>query len=363
MRRPGRIGLLFAILAVAACDAGAPATGRSGSALERTEAGSRNGAPAASPSAEDVLYAASSVVQVIEHGRATATIALHRAVSEIAFDPQGARAFVAASDGVHVVDARTHRDLRRLTETPARSVVVSVAQGKLFVLDHSVLTLPDGHAEPQPFHVRRFDLTSLEEELDVEVGQRMLAMGVPASTSAPLLLASEAGTLALLRLPSGAAEPLVSAREALGGRVRIGPVLGGDGRTIYVPVEGPEARIAEIDTETGTARPIRLGRDAYLRGLAVSPDGETLYVNALTRVGAVDLASSSLAVRWATAELPAPHQGIAVSPDGARLYLSRPVHGDAGSVTVVDARTLDTLGSVKTPDISPFTLAVRPGGR
>jgi hypothetical protein len=253
--------------------------------------------------------------------------------------------------------------------------VVSAAQGKLFVLDHSVVVLPDGHAEPQPFHVRRFDLASLEEEVDVEVGQRMLAIAVPAAASAPLLVVSEAGALARLRLPTappqrtssageprGAAEALAGA-ESLGGRVRLGPVLGTDGRTIYVPVEGPEARIAEIDSEGGAARAIRLGRDAYLRGLAVSPDGETLYVNALTRVGAVDLASSSREVRWAEAELPAPHQGIAVSPDGARLYLARPVHDGSGSITVVDARTLESLGSIHTPDISPFTVAVRPARR
>jgi hypothetical protein len=367
MRRPGRVDpsifVLF-LLTAAACDAGPPAQGRSESAIEHERAKGAHGedAPAASLSAEDVLYAASSVVRVVEHGRAGATIALRKTVSEIAFDREGARAFLAASDGVHVVDARTHRDLSRLTETPARSVVVSAAQGKLYVLDHSVITLPDGHAEPQPFHVRRFDLGSLEEELDVEVGQRMLAIGVPSSTSAPLLVVSEAGTLVRLRLPSGAAEPL-SAAQALGGRVRLGPVLGGDGRTIYLPVEGPEARIAEIDTETGSARAIRLGRDAYLRGLAVSPDGETLYINALDRVGAVDLASSALSVRWATAELPAPHQGLAVSPDGARLYLARPVHDGSGSITVVDARTLETLGSVKTPGISPFTVAVRPARR
>jgi len=33
-----------------------------------------------------------------------------------------------------------------------------------------------------------------------------------------------------------------------------------------------------------------------------------------------------------------------LSPDGTRLYLARPVHDGSGSITVVDARTLDTLG-------------------
>lgn len=362
MRRSRRLahgGWLLLLVAAAACDTGAPESGRASSALERTGDRPAEGAAA---TAGDVLYASSSILEVIEHGRVSATLALRKTVNQIAFDPQGARAFLATSDGVHLVDARTHRDLRRITENPARSVVVSAAQGKLFVLEHTVITLPDGHAEPQPFHVRRFDLASLEEELDLEVGQRMLAIAVPSAPTSPLLMVSEAGALATLRLPSGAAQPLAG-REALGGRIRLGPVLGHDGRTIYVPVEGPEARIAEIDPEAGTVRPIALGRDAYLRGLAVSPDGETLYVNALDRVGAVDLASSSLAVRWATAELPAPHQGLAVSPDGARLYLARPVHEGGGSVTVVDARTLETVGSVRTPGISPFTVAVRPDRR
>ena len=199
MCRPRRVDLVLltlSIFAAAACDA-QPGTGRSQQAIERAGDGdeprgtSARGEPAAGPSADDVVYAASSVVSVIEHGRATQTIELRRTVSEIAFDPSGARAFLAASDGVHVVDARTHRDLRRLTESPARSVVVSAEQGKLYVLDHTVVTLPDGHAEPKPFHVRRFDLGTLEEELDVEVGQRMLAIGVPAAPTSPLLVVSE----------------------------------------------------------------------------------------------------------------------------------------------------------------------------
>lgn len=352
--------LLVLALVAASCDAD-PRAGRSEQPLERTERTDGTEATVAQrgPSADDVLYAASTVVRVIEQGRATERLALRHIVNQIAFDAAGARAFLATSVGVQVVDARAHQVQRKLTDNPARSVIVSPGQGKLYVLEHTVITLPDGHAQPQPFHVRRFDLTSLEQDSDVEVGQRMLALGVPAAATSPLLVVSEAGALATLRVPSGAAQPLAAA-NTLGGRVRVGPVLGADGRTLYLPVEGPDARIAEIDTERGTVRPIALGRDAHLRALAVSPDGETLYVNALDRVAAVDLASSTQAVRWAEAELPAPHQGLAVSPDGARLYLARPIHDGSGSITVVDARTLETLGSVHTPGISPFTVAVRP---
>ncbi|MBI2892135.1 MAG: hypothetical protein HYY06_01185 [Deltaproteobacteria bacterium] len=342
-----RAGYLVSLLAVAACSTSPSVS------PERREAALEAGKG-------DVLYAASSVLRVVQGAGVVARLDLRRTVTQIAFDPDGKRAFVATSDGVHVVDGVTHRELRRLTRNPARSVVVSASQEKVWVLENTVRRLADGHNEPLPFHVRRFDLDDLREEADVEVGDRMLAMGIPAAAASPLLMITEGGALALLRYPAGSAEPLAS-QEQTAGRVRIGPVLDRDGKTLYVPVEGEGALVLAVDVDTKAIRPIELGRAAYLRALALSPDGETLYVNALTRVAAVDLSSSTRTVRWGP-DLPSPHQALAVSPDGSRLYLARPVDSvrGGGAITTVDASTLEAVSSTHIDGVSPFALAVRP---
>ncbi|HEY3063530.1 MAG TPA: hypothetical protein VGL99_31545 [Chloroflexota bacterium] len=82
------------------------------------------------------------------------------------------------------------------------------------------------------------------------------------------------------------------------------------------------------------------------RGLAsahYSPDGSTLYVAGGSELLALDGASLAVRSRWPVA---ASMNGLAVSPDGQRLYL-----GLEGRVSVLDATTGRELRSIAVPEL------------
>ena len=85
----------------------------------------------------------------------------------------------------------------------------------------------------------------------------------------------------------------------------------------------------------------------YVQGLALSPDGRTLYVSRgyLGDVAAFDVASRRLKWRLQVSGLRADH--IALSPDGSRLFVSALT---ANEVQVIDTATHTFVGSFPTGD-------------
>ncbi len=85
----------------------------------------------------------------------------------------------------------------------------------------------------------------------------------------------------------------------------------------------------------------------YVQGLALSPDGRTLYVSRgyLGDVAAFDLASRRLLWRLEVSGVRADH--IALSPDGRRLFVSALT---ANEVQVIDTTTHSFVGSFPTGD-------------
>ena len=97
----------------------------------------------------------------------------------------------------------------------------------------------------------------------------------------------------------------------------------------------------------------------YVQGLALSPDGRTLYVSRgyLGDVAAFDIASGRLLWRLEASGVRADH--IALSPDGSRLFVSALT---ANEVQVIDTATHSFIGSFATGDwahVDEFT----PDGR
>jgi YVTN family beta-propeller protein len=97
----------------------------------------------------------------------------------------------------------------------------------------------------------------------------------------------------------------------------------------------------------------------YVQGLALSPDGRTLYVSRgyLGDVAAFDIASGRLLWRLEVSGVRADH--IALSPDGSRLFVSALT---ANEVQVIDTATHSFIGSFPTGDwahVDEFT----PDGR
>src|SRR3954452_5941703 len=97
----------------------------------------------------------------------------------------------------------------------------------------------------------------------------------------------------------------------------------------------------------------------YVQGLAVSPDGATLYVSRgyLGDVAAFDMASGALLWRQQIAGVRADH--IALSPDGRRLFVSALT---ANEVQVIDTHTHAIVGQFATGDW-PHVLEFSPDGR
>ena len=85
----------------------------------------------------------------------------------------------------------------------------------------------------------------------------------------------------------------------------------------------------------------------YVQGLALSPDGRTLYVSRgyLGDVAAFDIASRRMLWRLEVSGLRADH--VALSPHGSRLFVSALT---ASEVQVIDTRTHQFIGSFPTGD-------------
>jgi DNA-binding beta-propeller fold protein YncE len=96
----------------------------------------------------------------------------------------------------------------------------------------------------------------------------------------------------------------------------------------------------------------------YVQGLAVSPNGRTLYVSRgyFGDVAAFDIASRRLLWRVQTASLRADH--IALSADGRRLFVSALT---ANEVQAIDTRAHAIVGTVATGDW-PHVLEFTPDG-
>ncbi|MBI4815440.1 MAG: hypothetical protein HY791_04250 [Deltaproteobacteria bacterium] len=310
----------------------------------------------------DLVYAASSHLRVVDAalGQVVAGIDLNKAIKWIEFDRDGKRAYLAASDGVREVDVEKTEVIARLTEHPARHVIVSPDGKKLFVLENTIKVSDDQKTRvPEPFHLLTIDLATRKLEKDELIGDRIFR-AIPATAPGRHHLAiTESGRLRLGRSP-----------EPFGSGVDLDPLsgLGGDGGVrhfvaldsnltkVYVPIEGTPSRIFEVDLETGRSRVLSLERSLHLRGLALGP-GQQLVVDCTAELLLVDIPSGKVT---GSVAIEGTHNGLAVAPDGKRAYLARTIDGDGGGVTVVALDPLRVQGKIHLDDISPWAIAVRP---
>jgi hypothetical protein len=297
--------------------------------------------PVAAP-APDLVWAASSNLRVLRGGRVLARIDLGRTVFDFAQDDGAVLA--ATSGGLYAYSA-DGRDGRRLTGSPARQV--EALGGRIWVLEHDVAPGPDRVPVPSAYRLREIDRQTSSTLRSVEVGDRVLAFAPPFAGRA--LLVHESGAVRAMAWPEGTFEPI---EPPGGGRFRQFVALSPQGERAYMAVEGSASAVVEWDVATMRARTIPLGRATPIRGLALGADA--IWVDALRAVARVPLPAGS--PTWA--DLDAPHQGAAISRDGRRLWLARPVDGDGGSVTCLDARTLRTIERMALTDVGPWIVGV-----
>jgi YVTN family beta-propeller protein len=186
----------------------------------------------------------------------------------------------------------------------------------------------------------------------------LVPLCLQAATSAPRLYVSDerGGTVVVIDADSRA----VVARIAVGKRPR-GVALAPDGRSLYVALSGSaiagpgvdESSLPPPDRRADGIGVVDVRRMKLVRTLqsgpdpetfAVSPDGRTIYVSNEDSGGlsAVDVASGKVR---GIAKVGSEPEGVAVRPDGAVVYVT--CEGDA-SVYALDAVTLKSLGRMPT---------------
>jgi hypothetical protein len=308
----------------------------------------------------DLVYAASAHVRVIDakSGRVAKNIDLQKAVRAVAFTRDGARAFVAASDGVREIDTKTQEIAAKLTEHPSRNIELSEDGARLYVLEHEVIVHADETREILPFRLLTIDLAKRAVISNEEIGQRVLYAHPPAKDRFGVV-AFENGEIRRLRPGAKLSsegeviDPFFGAPSKFRGRVREGSIVWGG--KAYLPVEAELARVVEIDLRAGEASSIVLDRPYSLRGLAMA-DGKLL-VNAGLFLLAIDLKTRTVS---GGLELGAAHTGISISSDARFAYLAQTVDGTGGSVSAVALDSLTLAKRIHLDDISPWALAVQP---
>jgi hypothetical protein len=312
----------------------------------------------------DRIWAASAHLRVVDArlGQVVQGLDLSRSITGIAFTRDGARAFVAASDGVRELDPDAVKPIRQWTTHPARAIAIDEAGATLSVLEHQIVKLEGGARELQPFELVVYDLATGAERSREVVGHRILTMAPSAGEGRAHLVIEQRGAVRLVRpgqkLTEG--ETLeISAGFAADRTFGVRPYVArsADGRRVYLPVEGEPSRVAEIDVGSGAVRSFELGARLLLRGLAVTPDGTSLVVDASSLALRVDLATGKVVGR---AELEGAHLDAAISSDGRRAYFAQPVHGTGGALTVLRLEDMRVQGRLLLDDISPWVIAVRP---
>lgn len=127
----------------------------------------------------------------------------------------------------------------------------------------------------------------------------------------------------------------------------------------YIPNAGTitgDGTVSVIDTATNTVvATVRVGESP--RGIAVSPDGTSVYV-ANTLGSSISVLDAQTNVVTATIPVALPF-GVAITPDGARLYVVQP---NSDIISIIDTSTNTVITTVPTPRLFR-AIAISPDGR
>lgn len=359
---PVRLLWLTAALALAAGGCKKDGAKPEADSRARTKASALKAEPQTPGLPSDKVWAASAHIRIVDTlaGTVVAGIDLQKALSGIVFTPDGATAFVASSDGVLQIDAASNRVLGKLTGHPARHIALDDSGTRLQVLEHDVVIEPNGVREILPFRMVVKDVKSGQTISEEEIGHRIL-YALPSVDGRRSLVITEPGEVLIGgpgdKLSGGRSLDLVQGLDSVS-ELRVREMVATHGTHAYVPVEGTPSRVLDVDLKTGAVTAISLAEHVSIRGLAVTPDGKRLVVDAVRLCALIDLETTHAVTK--SVPLDASHQGVAISADGDWAFLANTVDGNGGAVTIVRLDPLEVRGKIHLDDISPWVIAVRP---
>lgn len=144
--------------------------------------------------------------------------------------------------------------------------------------------------------------------------------------------------------------------------------ISADGKRVYVSSYEYAylSHVVAIDTATNSVAGVMPFNGAFLTGLALSPDGRTLYTNVLdfggsSVKGLVAIDTKSLMIRTTN---PVSGTDVAVTPDGTLLYVPvLGVAGGPGNVTVIGTSTNTVVATIPLPaNVYPGFARITPDG-
>ncbi len=191
---------------------------------------------------------------------------------------------------------------------------------------------------------------------------------IPISGEPQQVVIDRAGAFAYVVATNGDVTQIATATDTVTGTVNVGGIpralaISPDGTTLYV--SNWTSSVSVIDTATLTVSSVINTNENQSWAIAVTPDGSQVYVayNHGINVLKSDVAVISTATGQVTARIPvSPIQdsleGMAVSPDGASVYVTV---GDQEEVAVISTAT-DTVSATITGLEDPVAVALNAAG-
>ncbi|MDJ0395839.1 YncE family protein [Rhodococcus sp. G-MC3] len=287
----------------------------------------------------------------------SSTIAVGQAPNQFAFSPDATRLYVTAGEGIDVIDTATNTVVTRaatpasvggIAVAPSGDIYVAGSAGTVYVIDPQTYTVVDDIAVEPNFNgmTASGDAVYVTNPTSgtitvIDTATNTVESTVPVGKN-PVLATALDGTVYVTNAGSGTVSAVDSATDTVVATIPTGGlpvgITSAAGR-VYA-VEGISQSVAVIDASTNTVIDTIAIGGGTLTGIAVTPDGSTIFVNQsdIDTAAIIDTADPS---SRQTVTVGARPGGAIASPDNATAYLT---NGEGASVSVLTSAAQPCIG-------------------
>jgi DNA-binding beta-propeller fold protein YncE len=304
----------------------------------------------------NIVYTASNTIVVVDvdRGEVVKEVPLEHFITDMIFSDSGEKAYIAASNGVTVVDTREHTILTHLTNLPANSLELSPDNDFLYIMDHPVTRQEDGTQKGGDYRIEAVDLSTGKIAHTYVLGKDYYDFSLTGDGRTLYALRFQVNEIDVIdtstwkkvrTITVDTDEPLW---KSIGSR---------DTNELYIPQYGTQGYLWILNIGNNDLRKVELDERLKLRGIAHSSETGRLYLLSLGHLLAIDTAGEKVVGK---ADFDIPYSAVTVSQDGKQVYLTNPIHLQGGSISVMDGESLEIVKVIDIPTISPFTVSAKP---